>query len=226
MQMADPPNPPRLFHITAIPNLERIAESGALLSKTTLREIGRAHASIAYENIQDRRSRTPVPIAPGGVLHDYVPFHFAPRQPMLNAISRGIVDGCEHQQDEIVHLVLRADHIDAAGLQYVIATHHAVTALADFYGSIADLDKINWDMFFNPPLLGGFARYFHNPSDKPEYATRRESRQAEFLVHGQVPIAHVRGIGVATEQRRGQVEAILNQIGWGVSVRAKPEWYF
>jgi len=145
---------------------------------------------------------------------------------MLNAIDRGIVEGCDYGQTDIVHLVLRADRIHDAGLPYVLTTHHAVTAMADFYESIDDLDKIDWNMFFNPPLLGGFARYFHNPVARPEYATRRESRQAEFLVHRRVPLDQVRGIGVATDARRAEVDAILQKVGWHVGTRTKPEWYF
>jgi hypothetical protein len=224
--MAAPPNPPRVFHITAIPNLARIAQSGELLCKSRLQALQRQHDNIAYENIQNRRSRTVVPVGPGGVLHDYVPFHFAPRQPMLNAIQRGIVPGCAHGQQDIVHLMLRADRIDAAGLPYVFATHHAVTAIADFYDSLADLDKIDWDMFFDPPLTGEFSKYFHNPVDRPEYATRKESRQAEFLVHGAVPVDQVVGIGVLSDAKRQEVEAILAACNWQVPVRVKRDWYF
>jgi hypothetical protein len=92
------------------------------------------------------------------------------------------VPDCAHGQEGIVHLVLDARQIEAAGLPYVFATHHAVTVMADFFDSLADLDKIDWDMFFDPPLTGGFSKYFHNPEDRPKYAKRRESRQAEFLV--------------------------------------------
>src|ERR1700748_3236390 len=45
--MATPPNPLRVFHITAIPNLARIAGSGALLSKNRLLAAGQAHENIA-----------------------------------------------------------------------------------------------------------------------------------------------------------------------------------
>lgn len=224
--MAKPPDPPRVFHITAIPNLVRIAESGGLLSKSQLVAMTRAHDNIAYENIQDRRSRTAVPAGAGGVLHDYVPFHFAPRQPMLMAIHYGKVPGCTFSQQDIVHLVLRADRIAEAGLPYVIATHHAVTAMADFYDSLDRLDKVDWDMFFDEPLVGGFAKYFHNPADKPQYATRRESRQAEFLVHGNVPISQVSVIAVFSDPKRQEVETILAEVGWDVKVGVKRDWYF
>ena len=224
--MASAPHPPYVYHITAIPNLIRIAQSGRLLSKSRMVAAGRAHDNIAYENIQDRRSRPAVPVGPGAVLHDYVPFHFAPRQPMLMALHKQNVPDCVFDQTQIVHLVLRADQIAQAGLPYVISTHHAVTMLATFHDTMDGLNDIDWDMFFDPPLIGGYARYFHNPPDKPEYATRRESRQAEILVRDEVPLEFVRGIGVFGGARRQEVEGILDRAGWTVKVDAKPEWYF
>lgn len=223
--MAAPPDPLRLFHITAIPNLSRIATSGALLSKNRLITAGLVHENIAYENIQDRRARTPVPVGVRGVLHDYVPFHFAPRQPMLMAIHYGKVPGCTVKQDDIVHLVFRADKIAEDGLPFAFATHHPVTALADFYDTLDEIGKIDWDMFFDEPLIGGFAKFFHNPLDKPQYATRKETRQAEFLVHNQLPIHYLRGIGVFSDGKKAEVETLLGKIGLNAQIKVKREWY-
>lgn len=223
--MAAPPNPLHIFHITAIPNLARIASSGALLSKNRLLKLGQAHENIAYENIQDRRARTPVPVGRGGVLHDYVPFHFAPRQPMLMAIHYGKVPGCNIKQDDIVHLVLRAKKVAKAGLDYAFATHHPVTALADFYDSLDHIGEIDWDMFFDEPLIGGYAKYFHSPPDVPKYATRKETRQAEFLVYDQVPTDQIQGIGVIGDAKLTQVKSLLAKLGWDIPVGVKREWY-
>lgn len=159
------------------------------------------------------------------MLHDYVPFHFAPRQPMLMAIHYGKVPGCTVKQDDIVHLVFRADRIAEAGLPFAFATHHPVTALADFYDTLDEIGQIDWDMFFDEPLIGGFAKYFHNPADKPQYATRKETRQAEFLVHDELPVAHLRGIGVFSDAKKAEVEVLLNRIGLDVQVKIKREWY-
>lgn len=224
--VSPPPDPPWIFHITAIPNLSRIAASGCLLSKSGLAAMAREHDNIAYENIQNRRSHTSVPVGPGGVLHDYVPFHFAPRQPMLSAIHHGRVPECRFGQADIVHLAARADRIAAAGLPFVLSTHHAVTMNAEFHDRLDRLDAIDWNMFFDRPLVGRFSKYFHNPSDRPEYATRRESRQAEFLVHSRVPIAQILGIGVINEEKRHEVQATLTSCGWAAKVHVRPSWYF
>lgn len=69
-----------------------------LLSYTALRRQRIGYTNIAHQNIQDRRAYRQVPFDPGGVLHDYVPFYFAPRSPMLYTISRGNVVGYEQGQ--------------------------------------------------------------------------------------------------------------------------------
>lgn len=95
-------DPTLIFHITAIPNLAAIAAAGEMLSKSLVSQRGIQVADIAYQNIQGRRANRPVPIPPGGILHDYVPFYFAPRSPMLMTINSGNVPNCPYRQDDIV----------------------------------------------------------------------------------------------------------------------------
>ena len=95
--------PTPIFHITAIVNLASIASVGALLSKRLVADRGLTAVDIAYGQIQDRRAVRQIPIPPGGTLHDYVPFYFAPRSPMLMTINSGNVPGCDYRQDDIVH---------------------------------------------------------------------------------------------------------------------------
>ena len=75
------PIPTNLFHITAVENLENILRDGFLKSKNKILNDGGQFSSIAHSHIQDRRQEKIVPISPGGTLHDYVPFFFAPRPP-------------------------------------------------------------------------------------------------------------------------------------------------
>ena len=85
--------PTRVFHITAIENLPLILAHGGLRCVSDLRRDGTAYANIAHSHLQDRRATTPVRCGPDGCLHDYVPFYFAPRSPMLYAIYKGNVAG-------------------------------------------------------------------------------------------------------------------------------------
>jgi ssDNA thymidine ADP-ribosyltransferase, DarT len=161
------------------------------LSKNGLLARQVPHASIAYEHIQDRRSQTNVPVGPGGTLHDYVPFHFAPRSPMLMAINGGRVLNCPYRQEDIVHLVAHADGVAAASVPFVFSNLHAVLDFAEFFTALASLDRIDWPLFFESPTQGGYCRYWHNRPE-PRHMLRKETRQAEFLVHGSLTTSLIR----------------------------------
>ena len=82
------PIPTPVYHLTHIDNLASIIQSGGCLSFNRKQNQGIGHIDVAYETIQVRRAQTSVPCGSGGCLHDYVPFFFAPRPPMLYAIYR------------------------------------------------------------------------------------------------------------------------------------------
>lgn len=78
-----------LYHITDFNNLESILQQDGLLANNLVREKAVEYENIAHTNIQGRRVNKTVPLPPYGNLHDYVPFYFAPRSPMLYAILKG-----------------------------------------------------------------------------------------------------------------------------------------
>ncbi len=223
--MVAKPTPTPLFHITAIDNLGSIAGSG-LLSKNEVAAQGINFANIAFQTVQGHRSLKLVPIAPGGNLHDYVPFHFAPRSPMLKTIDSGNVEGYDYRQDDIVHLTTTVEAIVAAGLSFVFTNYHAVKAFAEFFGDQKDLDKIDWELLFEAPKLGGYCKYWHNPYSKPRYALRMETRSAEFLVRDAVPLAVLGQIAVRTENMVERVRGALADTGWSPEIKVIPGWYY
>lgn len=220
-----PPIPTPLFHITAIENLALIAASGQLLSKVGLNGAGVASTSIAYESIQSRRAQKIVPIAPGGTLHHYVPFHFAPHSPMLFTVNNGNVPGCGLSQDDIVHVTTTAQTIAQANLPFVFTDYHAVMEIASFYGNLVDLSAIDWDLFFESPRVGGYCKYWHN-RQTPRHAMRMETRQAEFLVRDFVPLATIAQIGVRSENMAERVRTALASTAWTPNIQIVPGWYY
>src|SRR5713226_6860869 len=100
-----PPIPTPIYHITAIENLPSILADGGLGSCTWLAGRGGSYTSIAHQTIQAQRMTTPVPCGPVGTVHDYVPFYFAPRSPMLFAIHNGKVEQYTQGQEPVVYLV-------------------------------------------------------------------------------------------------------------------------
>lgn len=221
-----PPNPTPIFHITAIDNLASIAVQGGLFSKNQAATNGLRAANIAYEHIQGRRAVRTVPIAPGGTLHDYVPFYFAPRSPMLYTVNLGNVPGCDYRQDDIVHLVSTAQTVFNGGHKIVFTDIHAALDYARFFDDLASLNEIDWTIFFETPLREGYCLYWQNRHTPPHHMRRMEIRQAEFLVSNQLPIAAISEIGVRTARAAARVKDAFAGSGWTPEVRVVPGWYF
>jgi len=167
--------PVLIYHITHINNLPSILESGGLMANSRLRQDKIEYLNIAHRHIQDRRGMTHVPCSAGGTLHDYVPFYFAPRSPMLYAIHKNNVDQYSDGQTTILHLVSSAEAVEAAGLSFVFTNRHSVlydTKFCDEFKNLYLDNGIDWEIME--------AKYW---ADTQEDRDRKSRRQAEFLVH-------------------------------------------
>lgn len=220
------PSPVRLFHITAIANLPAICAAGALLSKNQGAANGIAYQNIAHQGAQGARSIKSVPNPPGGQVHDYVPFYFAPRSPMLRAIEGGRVAGCNWKQADIVHFETTVERVTAGDEDFVFYDLNATLAWSTPYTDLAHLDKVAWDLICELPTLDGYCKYWQSKLDHPRYSDRMERRQAEFLVRGMVPLTKFTRIGVIDEAHAAEVRAILNQAGVNLPVVVMRDWYF
>ena len=221
------PQPIRLFHITAIANLPAICTAGALVSKNRGAAAGINYQNIAHQGAQGVRAQRQVLNPPGGAVHDYVPFYFAPRSPMLGAIHQGRVAGCSLRQEDIVHLETSVERVMAAGSTFVFYDRNATLAFSKAYTDPSKLDEvIAWDLLTEPPALDGFCKYWHNRPDSMRYADRMERRQAEFLVHGRVPLTSLARIGVIDDARANEVRSTLAAVGIQLPVAVMRDWYF
>lgn len=204
--------------MTRIERLPSVVEHG-LLPDNVCRQQQIIGVEIGYDHIKRRRAQRVVPCGAGGTLADYVPFYFAPRSPMLFAITRGLVSAEAARTDQIVYLVGSTQSLRRAGLTVVASNRHAELDYAEMSDCDGDLDH---DGFVDWPLMT--ARYWNNTPDDPD---RKERRQAECLVHPRVPWQAIEGVITKTEQARSQVELVLGTVAVQpprVAVRA--EWYF
>ncbi|MBS9404798.1 DUF4433 domain-containing protein [Halomonas sp. TRM85114] len=209
------PNPTPIFHITPIENLRMILVAGELRAKRALDQEDAGYTNIAHQTIQDRRAHTSVPCGPCGVLHDYVPFYFGPRSPMLYTLSRGNVDGFTGGQQSIVHLVSTVQAVQAAGLGFVFTDGHGIMAITDFYDDPAQLDEVDWS------LMG--ARFWADTNEDPD---RKRRRQAELLVYERFPIDLIGGVGVVNQSKKAEAEVLLAEFGLTIPVAVKTGWYY
>jgi hypothetical protein len=221
-----PPHPLRIFHITAIPSLAGIVKSKKLYANSVLQKKKLQFANIAYQGAQGKRATKLVAKPPGGVIHDYVPFYFAPRSPMLMAINGGRVENCLYRQADIAHLVTTVDAIVDEGLPYIFYDYNATLDIATCYSDLADIDKIDWKLFFEDPRMDGYCKYWNSRMDEPRYILRMETRQAEFLVHKNVPLSLVDCVGVHNATKAAEVQKIFDDAHIGIPVEAKADWYY
>jgi hypothetical protein len=208
--------PTRIYHITHINNLPSILRLSGLVANSRLRQERINYLDIAHERIQDRRARTCVPSGAGGVLHDYVPFYFAPRSPMLYTIHKGNVEGYDQGQNPVIHLVSEAEAVEAEGLAFAFTDGHAVMEFSEFYEILYALGSvIDWDIMKDT--------YW---ADTPEDGDRKRRRQAEFLVHQFCPWTLITEIGVINTTIQAQVQRILQNVNYQPPVRVYPNWYY
>ena len=183
-----------------------------------LREGKTNYTNIAYKSIQDRRSTKLVPRGVGGSLHDYVPFYFAPRSPMLYTIHRGNVEGYSQGQQQILHLVTTAESVSDRGLAYVYTDGHAVMEYSVFFDDLVSLHQypiIDWELMES--------RYWFDTEEDPD---RKRRRQAEFLVYNFLPWHLVTEIGVINPTIQAQVRNLLLKSVHKPNILVRPNWYY
>ncbi|UUO22874.1 DUF4433 domain-containing protein [Colwellia sp. M166] len=222
------PRPVRLFHITAIDNLNMICQQEALLSKTKSEELDLHYHNIAHGGAQGARSIKSVNNPPGGLIHEFVPFYFAPRSPMLSAIHHGRVNNCQYDQTGIIYFETTIELALKNDLQdFVFYDRNATLDYSQCFTDLRMLSSsVDWATMTESPRLDGFCKYFMNSHANPRYVDRVEKRQAEFLIKEKVPLTLMTRIGVLNQARAQEVNAILARNGVNLAVEVMTDWYF
>ena len=204
-----------IYHITHLDNLGAIARSGVLLSDALIQAGGHAPRNLAHGNIKQRRAATPVDIAPGGRVCDYVPFYFCARSPMLFAVHSGAVAGYPEGQRRVVHLVADAEALVAAGLACVHSEGHAAMQPLVFHPGTSGFDRIDWRVVAD--------RIWRNT---PEDNDRKRRKQAEFLVRDRVPWTAISRIGVFDATIAEETRQRLSSATHRPVVEVQTNWYY
>jgi len=204
-----------LYHMTDYQNLPSIINSGGLTAYSQIVDQKIDYSDIAHQSVQQRRSTTRIKIPPYGILHDYVPFYFATRSPMLYAIKNGNVEGYSGTESDIIYIVTRTDIVSRAEKKFVFTDGHAIIYLTEFYNDLNDLGKIDWN------IMSG--EYWN---DTDEYPDRKRKRQAEFLINQFVEIDLFLGFGVKNNRMKRKVMDILEANNIDKQVIVKPDFYF
>jgi hypothetical protein len=209
------PSPIYLYRIVHIRNLERILKLGRLTCPT------HPKADIHYEGIGDeslklsRSSRT-IPLPPGGTFSDYVAFYFGPRSPMLYNIRHGFLGVRKRPQEEIIYLVSSYEKVKELQLPFVYFDGHAYHHLSQPFNDDRGLAEIDWEAV-------KAKRWQDDPESDPD---RKRRKQAELLVHREVPLTGIIGIAVYQEAVVPEVQTLLDTYNLRIKVKALPDWYY
>lgn len=171
--------------------------------------------SIGNPDLIEKRAKHPVPLPPGGVLNDYVPFYFTPFSVMMRNIHTGWGGITKRPNKDIVILVSSLRHVHNKGLSYLFTDSHAYYQWANFYKDLSDLDKIDW------PILQ--QRNFKRDSEDP---AKFERYQAEALIHQHCPIDGLLGLVCYTPELQAKIELDVKARNLDLKVHARPQWYF
>lgn len=209
------PVPTPVLHFTHVAHLAAVATHG-LLADTVAQERGLLTNEVGNREIKERRRRRPVPISPGGVVADYVPFYFAPRSPMMYSIYRGNVAEYSEGTEPLVYLVSTVERLIEVGCAIVTTDRNAVLGYTEFRHGLDDLEVlVDW------PLMR--ATMWNDTVQEPD---RMERRMAECLAHEAVPWEAFTEIHVRNPDRRAEVEAALAPGIAPGPVHVTPDWYF
>jgi len=186
------------FHyITSISNVTSILQVGILSNR---RAAQLPHASIAAQDVQDRRAQKPVP--GGRPLHEYANLYFHARNPMM--FRRKAL----HSQ--ICVLQVSTDVLDLE--ETVVATQNASSDYVAFRPASAGLAMLDYELVF--------ARDWRDP-DQITYFRKKSGRCAELLVPDRVPPELIVGVVCSCEESARTVRAVCDR-----PVSVDPDLFF
>jgi hypothetical protein len=203
----------QIFRITHISNVPWILRHGLHCRSSGV--VDPDFTRIGNASLIDKRQHFPVPIAPRGVLSDYVPFYFTPRSIMLFNIVTGHKDTPIVPRSEIVTIVARFRNIRESGISAIFTDQHAVSRTAQYFHALEHLNNIDWAILRNSD--------FKLDPDDPGKTLRYH---AEALVHGFLPCEQIAGIGCRSENEKRTLEGFGRAAGMELNIVVRPDWFF
>jgi len=216
--MSEPPDNPKIYHITHVDNLDAIVHAGEILSDARRLASPTDCTIIGMSNIKRRRlEEIEVSCHPGTRVGDYVPFNFCPRSIMLYILYMANHPDLTYRggQRPIVHLQADLHTViqwarDARRL-WAISDRNAGSHLAEFYNSYDDLSMVDWQAVAS----NDFRRM-----------DIKEGKQAEFLIYESFPWELVECVGVFDSEMKSQTDEAIGSACHKPLVKTERGWYY
>ena len=173
-----------LHYISAIENVGSILKRG-ILSFRRARKL--PHASIAMDEIQERRAKV---VVPGGRhLHEYACVYICGRNPMLYKRR--------DQHGRICVIRVSPDVLDLPGV--VVTNGNASSDYVRFAGAPGGLKIVDRELTFSE---------WWTDEDPLEYYRKKDAKCAGVLVPDRIDPRYLMGCHVSCEQARGSIRDI------------------
>ncbi len=203
-----------VFRITHIDNLSWLLANGLHCANSAVRDPN--FIPIGNRDLIDNRTRRAVPIPPGGMLPDYVPFYLTPKSIMLLNIKTGFNGVVSRPNADIVILCSTCRAMREAGVSMLFTDRHAYTPTAVWTADQAALETmIDWDILRR-----------HDFARDDAYPDKKERYQAEALAYRYVPTAALLGVACATDGAKAIAETRVSEAGAQLQVFTRQNWYF
>lgn len=208
------PNREYCYRVTHIDNLPMILQHGLVSSRHPKANSG--FTSIGNPEIIGKRSEESVRIAGYETMGDYIPFYFTPRSIMLYNIVTGHRAPVVPKRNAKELVVIRCRIEDLAGLpQFFFTDGQGNDSVTKHYNDLEESDKVDWASIHA-------SRFDKNDSD----FDRPRRYQAEFLVHGEVPVSHIESLHVVDNATADKVRKILSSHQINLPVIVSPTYFF
>ncbi len=185
------------YHFTHIDNIESIVKYGLLCTNEKIGK-GIKHVNLANEDIQARRSQMNVTCNPFGTIHDYVPFYFTARNPML----LGVLNRKNIDQPLVVYIAISIDKLLDSNATFTDASANR-TIPPNFFNDPSHLGNLDWNLI-----------------DSQRWSEKNEedlhSRMAEVLIYKKVPIDWIECYVVYNDMCKKRIKEIYEDNGLGI----------
>jgi hypothetical protein len=202
----------RIWRMTHYRNIEFILLNGLHCCNCPVRDSN--YINIGFRSLSSKRGQREVNAPSGGVLNDYIPFYFHNKMPMLHKIFKGEVNDYQGKQEDIVYLVSSVEHVMQLGCSFIFTDRHAYLDVAHIYHRYEDLAQLNWSVIEDDTW---FRQYT---------ISRKELKQAEFLIHQQLPVEGILGLVAHNDEVANFVLKSIKQANLDLQVVVRPQCYF
>lgn len=203
-----------IFRIVHRDNLSWILDHG--LHARNGEKLDPNYRDIGNPDLIDKRSRRQVPIPPGGVLSDYIPFYFTPRSIMMYNIHTGYRGIPKVPNEEIVVLASSLRHVHELGIPFVFTDQHAYLETAGFFRDLSQLENIDWRILQRKDFK-------RDPESDPGKTDRY---QAEALVWKALPLTGLLAVCCHNETVTAAIQSAVDARGLSLRVITRAKWYF